>query len=231
VFAAIAKDDIPQETWFLMGRPHALDRGRDVLLSWTGTMFEYLMPALWMRLYPDTLLQRSLAAAVQSQRAYVEDRRIPWGISESAYFRMDEAGNYQYYAFGVPALALRRVDQDALVISPYSSFLALHIDPSAALQNLHNMDGKRWQGAYGFYEAIDFDPTRCRSWLRGHELVRCWMAHHQGMSLLSIANFLHEDVVQRWFHSHPRVQATELLLQEKPTAHPRPIRRGHTKAA
>ena len=231
VFVAIAKDDIPQDTWFLLGRPHALDQGRDVLLSWTGTMFEYLMPALWMRLYPDTLLQRSLAAAVQSQQAYVEDRRIPWGISESAHFRMDEAGNYQYYAFGVPALALRRVDQKAPVISPYSSFLALHVDPSAALQNLHKMDGKRWQGAYGFYEAIDFDSTRRRSWLRSYELVRCWMAHHQGMSLLSIANVLHDDVVQGWFHSHPRVQATELLLQEKPTAHPRPIRRGHTKAA
>ncbi|MGA7850145.1 MAG: glucoamylase family protein [Terriglobales bacterium] len=231
VFTAIAKNDIPQEIWFLMGRPHALDQGRDVLLSWTGTMFEYLMPALWMRIYPNTLLQRSLAAAVQSQQAYVAGRRIPWGISESAYFRMDEAGNYQYYAFGVPPLALRRLDQDAPVISPYSSFLALHVDPSAALRNLHNMRGKRWQGAYGFYEAIDFDPARCRSWLRRHEPVRCWMAHHQGMSLLSIANFLEDDVVQRWFHSHPRVQATELLLQEKPAAHPRPMRRGKTRAA
>jgi cyclic beta-1,2-glucan synthetase len=231
VFAAIAKNDIPQEIWFLMGRPHALDQGRDVLLSWTGTMFEYLMPALWMRIYPNTLLQRASASAVQSQQAYVASRRIPWGISESAYFRMDEAGNYQYYAWGVPALALRRADQEALVISPYSSFLALHVDPSAALANLHNMHVKQWQGAYGFYEAIDFDPSRCRSWLRRYEPVRCWFAHHQGMSLLSIANFLQDDVVQRWFHSHPRVQATELLLQEKPAAHPHPIRRGHTKAA
>lgn len=230
VFAAIAKDDIPQETWFLLGRPHALDQGRAVLLSWTGTMFEYLMPALWMRIYPNTLLQRSVAAAVQSQQAYVEGRPIPWGISESAYFRMDESGNYQYYAFGIPALALRRLDQDAPVISPYSTFLALHVDPSAALRNLHNMYGKQWLGAYGFYEAIDFDPSRCRSWLRRHEPVRCWFAHHQGMSLLSIANFLHDDVVQCWFHSHPRVQATELLLQEKPTAHPQ-IRRGNSKAA
>jgi hypothetical protein len=229
VFAAIAKDDIPQETWFLLGRPHAIDRGRALLLSWTGTMFEYLMPALWMRIYPNTLLERSARTAVKSQRDYATQKRIPWGISESAYFRMDEAGNYQYYAFGVPQLAVRKLDQEAPVISPYSSFLALHVDSVSALRNLHNMHDRRWLGTYGFYEAIDFDPKRRRSWLRGHEVVRCWMAHHQGMSLLSIANFLRDDVVQRWFHSHPRVQATELILQEKPAAHVRPVRR--TKAA
>jgi cyclic beta-1,2-glucan synthetase len=231
VFTAVAKDDIPQETWFLLGRPHALDQGRAVLLSWTGTMFEYLMPALWMRIYPNTLLERSTAAAVWSQRAYAAKRRIPWGISESAYFRTDESGNYQYFAFGVPQLAAHKLDEDAPVISPYSSFLALHVDPSSALRNLRNMQGRRWVGPYGFYEAIDFHPSRRRSWFRGYELVRCWMAHHQGMSLLSIANFLHDDVVQRWFHSHPRVQATELLLQEKAAAHPRLVRRNHRAKA
>jgi cyclic beta-1,2-glucan synthetase len=233
VFAAIAKDDIPQETWFLLGRAHTLDHGRAVLLSWSGTMFEYLMPALWMRIYPNTLLERAATAAVRSQRAYVADRGIPWGISESAYFRTDDSGNYQYYAFGVPQLAASKVDQEALVISPYSSFLALHVDPSDALRNLRTMQDKRWLGAYGFYEAIDFHPARRRSWLRRPEIVRSWMAHHQGMSLLSIANFLHDEVVQRWFHRHPRVQATELLLQEKPAAHFRPVRRGYnrTKAA
>jgi hypothetical protein len=231
VFAAIAKNDIPQETWFLLGRAHTLDQGRAVLLSWTGTMFEYLMPALWMRIYPNTLLERTSAAALRSQQAYVADRRIPWGISESAYFRTDEAGNYQYYAFGIPQLAARRLDKDAPVISPYSSFLALHVDSSAALRNLRKMQNKRWMGTYGFYEAIDFHAYRRRSWLRRFEVVRCWMAHHQGMSLLSIANLLHEDVVQRWFHSHPRVQATELLLQEKPAAHVRPVRRSPSKAA
>ncbi|HTA22943.1 MAG TPA: glucoamylase family protein [Terriglobales bacterium] len=229
VFTAIAKDDIPQETWFLLGRPHALDRGRAILLSWTGTMFEYLMPALWMRIYPNTLLERASVAAVKLQRDYAAERRIPWGISESAYFRTDESGNYQYYAFGVPQLAARKLDQDASVISPYSSFLALHVDSASALKNLRNMQNRRWLGPYGFYEAVDFDPKRRLSWLRGCELVRCWMAHHQGMSLLSIANFLHDDVVQRWFHSHPRVQATELLLQEKPATHVRTVRR--TKAA
>jgi len=229
VFAAIAKDDIPQETWFLLGRPHAMTRGRAVLLSWTGTMFEFLMPSLWMRVYPNTLLERASIAAVKAQRDYARQRRIPWGISESAYFRTDESGNYQYYAFGVPELAARKLDQDARVISPYSSFLALQVDATSALRNLRNMQDRRWLGPYGFYEAIDFDPKRRRSWLRGSELVRCWMAHHQGMSLLSIANFLDNDIVQRWFHSHPRVQATELVLQEKPATHVRPVRR--TRAA
>ena len=231
VFNAIAKDDIPQESWFLLGRPHTMNHGRAILLSWTGTMFEYLMPALWMRIYPNTLLERAAVAAVKAQRGYVAERRIPWGISESAYFRMDDSGNYQYHAFGVPQLAASKLDQDAPVISPYSSFLALHVDPAAALRNLLRMNDRRWLGTYGFYEAIDFDPKRCRSWFHRHELVRCWMAHHQGMSLLSIANLLHDDVVQRWFHSHPRVQATELLLQEKPATHGRPVRSGRGKAA
>jgi len=230
VFAAIAKDDIPQETWFLLGRPHALDHGHDVLLSWTGTMFEYLMPAIWMRTYPNTLLERATEAAVRSQRAYVAQRRIPWGISESSYSRTDEAGDYHYYAFGVPTLALSKVEPREPVISPYSTFLALHVDPTAAFENLYEMADRRWMGPYGFYEAVDFHPSR-RRWFRRSEPVRCWMAHHQGMCLLSIANFLQDDLLQRWFHSHPRVQATELLLQEKPTAHPRPLRRGRIRAA
>jgi hypothetical protein len=224
VFTAIAKDDIRQETWFLLGRPHALEHGHPVLLSWTGTMFEYLMPLLWMRTYPNTLLERSARAAVRSQQTYVENRGIPWGISESAYFRTDEAGNYQYYAFGVPKLALNKGELNALVISPYSSFLALHVCASDALKNLHRMSRDGWLGAYGFYEAADFTPARRRSRLHRYELVRCWMAHHQGMSLLSIANFLHDGVIQRWFHSDPRVQATELLLHEKPVAHGRATR-------
>jgi len=107
-FVAIAKDDIPQESWFLLGRSHTLDHGRPVLLSWSGTMFEYLMPAIWMRTHPNTLLERTVAAAVCAQQAYAEEKSIPWGISESAYFKMDEAGNYQYHAFGLPTLALRR---------------------------------------------------------------------------------------------------------------------------
>jgi cyclic beta-1,2-glucan glucanotransferase len=219
IFAAIAKDDIPQESWFLLGRAHTLDEGRPVLLSWTGTMFEYLMPGLWLRSYSNTLLERSRAAAVRSQQAYAAKRHVPWGISESAFYKFDEAGNYQYYAFGLPHLALRKREVKAPVISPYSTFLALNIDPVAALRNLRQMADMGWSAAYGFYEAADYAASRRWSWRPRYQLVRCWMAHHQGMSLLSMANFLHDNVVQRWFHSDRRVQATELLLHEKPVAH------------
>jgi hypothetical protein len=218
LFIAIAQDDILQESWFLLGRPLMLEEGIAGVLSWSGTMFEYLMPSLWMRTYPNTQLERAAVAAVRSQQAYAAHKRIPWGISESAYSRMDEIGNYQYHAFGVPQLAIHKLRDDGPVVSPYSTLLALESDPSAALQNLRKMQRMRAIGAYGFYEALDFNSARCRSRFRRFELVRCWMAHHQGMSLLSLANFLHGKVVQRWFHSHPRVQATELLLQEKPAA-------------
>jgi hypothetical protein len=215
VFTAVAKDDIPQESWFLLGRAHTTAQGHPVLLSWTGTMFEYLMPALWMRAHPNTLLGRTQSAVVEAQRAYTTSRGIPWGISESAYFATDAAGNYQYYAFGLPSLALRQHERGALVISPYSTFLALQVEPLAALKNLHKMERLGWLGEYGFYEAVDYSSPR-RSWRHRYDLVRCWMAHHHGMSLLAMANFLHNGVVTRWFHSDPRVQATELLLHEKP---------------
>ncbi|MBZ5630212.1 MAG: glycosyl transferase [Acidobacteriia bacterium] len=217
VFVGIAKEDIPQETWFRLGRAHALNDGRPVLLSWTGTTFEYLMPSLWMRTYPNTLLERSQAGAVRSQQAYAARKRIPWGISESAYASRDAVGHYQYRAFGVPPLALHKDEMDALVISPYSSLLALPVDTGASMRNLRRITQEGWLGMYGFYEAADYTALRSS---RRHscELVRCWMAHHQGMSMLGIANLLHDNVVQRWFHDSPRVQATELLLQEKPVA-------------
>ena len=219
-FVAIAKDDISQESWFQLGRPPFEADGVTGLLSWTGTMFEYLMPALWMRLYPNTLLERAAQVAVRTQRAYAAGKNVPWGISESASSKLDSAGNYHYFAFGVPELAISKPEQDGPVISPYSTFLALDVDSTSAIRNLRNMQRKNWLGGYGFYEALDFSAQRQSSSgqtkSRGVEPVRCWMAHHQGMSLLSMANFLHHDVVQNWFHSHPRVQATELLLQEKP---------------
>src|SRR5271165_1177799 len=214
-FVAIAKDDIPQESWFELGRPRLFQDGIEGLRSWTGTMFEYLMRALWMRLYPNTLLERAAEAAVRVQRAFAADKGVPWGISESASSNRDASGNYDYFAFGVPQLAIFKPEHDGPVISPYSTFLALDIASAEGLRNLRHMQRKGWLGAYGFYESLDFSPSR-RSQPNGCEVVRCWMAHHQGMSLLSIANFLDDEILQRWFHSHPRVQATELLLQEKP---------------
>ena len=217
-FVAIAKDDVPQESWFQLGRAHILDHGRPVLLSWTGTMFEYLMPVLWMRSYHGTLLERSRTAAVRAQQAFAAAKHIPWGISESSYFKRDDSGNYGYRAFGVPGLAVHidEDEKDALVVAPYATFLALHVDGAGALRNLRKMAAKKWVGSYGFYEAVDFTSSHVQSWRRRYEVVHCWMAHHQGMSLLSIANFLGDGTVQDWFHSSPRVQATELLLQEKP---------------
>jgi hypothetical protein len=217
-FVAIAKGEVPQESWFLLGRAPTTDSKTPGLLSWTGTMFEYLMPALWMRIYPNTLLERATTAAVRLQREYAAARRVPWGISESSSSRLDASGNYSYFAFGVPDLAIHKPEASdpGPVISPYSTFLALHVDPQNALRNLRQMQHKHWQGDYGFYEAVDFTPGQSRS--RGGEVVHCWMAHHQGMSFISIANFLEKEIVQRWFHSDPRVQATELLLQEKPAA-------------
>jgi hypothetical protein len=221
VFVAIAKEDVPQESWFLLGRPHTLDGGRPALLSWTGTMFEYLMPSLWMRSYPNTLLERSRVAAVRAHQAFGLHKGIPWGISESAYFKLDETGNYQYYAFGLAQLAMHKPEIDGLVISPYSTFLALGVDPTAALRNLRRMSEMGWFGSYGFYEAADYSSGRHRFWQERYQLVPCWMAHHQGMSLLALANFLNDNVVQKWFHAERRVQATELLLHEKPVSHVR----------
>jgi cyclic beta-1,2-glucan synthetase len=230
-FVAIAKEDIPQETWFQLGRSHTRERGIKVLLSWTGTMFEYLMPTVWMRTYPNTLLERSHSAAVRLHQAYTAGKGIPWGISESAYAKIDSAGNYQYHAFGLPWIALHKPEFKALVISPYSTLLALPIDAAGAMQNLRTMARQGWFGPYGFYEAADFTDSRALSWRRRYELVRCWMAHHQGMSLLSLANFLHDGVVQRWFHNDRRVQATELLLHEKPATQVRPLRKLYKTAA
>jgi hypothetical protein len=223
VFIAIAKEDIPQDCWFRLNRPFTRDRGRPVLLSWTGTMFEYLMPSIWMRTYPNTLLDRASVAAVQAQQAYAADKGIPWGISESACSKRNEAGDYHYEAFGVPNLAQKKSGSDPLIVSPYSTLLALNVDRKAALSNLHRMDALGWFGPYGFYEAGDYTNSRSRFHGPRCEIVRSWMVHHEGMSLLALANFLCDNVVQHWFHSDRRVQATELLLQEKPVSHMRPV--------
>jgi len=218
VFVGIAKDDIPQDCWFRLRRPVTTDHGRPVVLSWTGTMFEYLMPSIWMRSYRNTLLHRASVAAVRSQQEYAALKGVPWGISESACARRNEAGDYHYEAFGVPSLALKKHETDPLIISPYSTFLALNVDRKAALANLHRMDSLGWFGHYGFCESADYTVSRRRFGGRRFELVRSWMVHHQGMSFLSLANFLCDNIVQRWFHSDRRVQASELLLQEKPVS-------------
>lgn len=205
-FVAIAKGDIPQEAWFHLGRAHVLFEGERILLSWTGTMFEYLMPVLWMRHHGGTVLQNSSRGVIKAQREYARRKGIPWGISESAHVTPD--GGYGYGPFGIQELALKHSESDALVVSPYSSFLAVPIDPPAALKNLKQMEEFGWTGRYGFYEAIDYTHA-------GGEPVRSWMAHHQGMSLLAVCNLLFDQPFQHYFHAEPQVLATELLLHER----------------
>ena len=170
-------------------------------------MFEYMMPALWMRHHPDTIVDRSMRTAVHSQREYGRRRGVPWGISESAYLNGPN-GAYGYRAFGVPELALRRKDSRHLVISPYSTFLAAAVDPASAVENLRQMQEFGWLGRYGFYEAVNYTRS-------GAEPMRMWMAHHQGMSLLAIVNLLFDNPMRRYFHAEPQVLATELLLHER----------------
>jgi hypothetical protein len=175
-------------------------------------MFEYLMPALWMRAYPDTLVTRTLDSVVYIQRAYASEHgNIPWGVSECGYAQKDDAGHYHYLAFGIPPIALKWDAIAGPVISPYSTFLALTIDQTASMRNLERMAKLGWIGAYGFYEAADYQEST-------HEpkLVREWMAHHQGMSLLAVLNLIHENITQDWFHANANLKATELLLHEKP---------------
>ena len=231
-FLAVANDHIPQESWFQLGRSQTVDSGHATLISWTGTMFEYLLPAVWMRWYPETLLQRSMDAAVEIQREYGAEHRVPWGSSECAFGVQDENGVYGYRAFGVPALAVQQ-EEERTVVAPYATMLALDFNPEAALKNLRGMNKKGFLGRYGFYEAIDYsaDVRRRRE---PFAIVRQWMAHHQGMSLLAMANFLRNGVVRNWFHADARVQATELLLQERPMRRPAstpPKRRARKEAA
>jgi cyclic beta-1,2-glucan synthetase len=210
-FLAIARGDLSQQSWFKLARDHVYAYGRFLLLSWSGTMFEYLMPALWMRSYPGTLIARTQDAVVDVQRSFGRSAGIPWGISESGAARRDHAGHYHYQAFGVTSIALWFEASAGPVVSPYSTFLALSVDTRESLRNLRRMESYGWVGPFGFYEAADYMASR-----RSPELVREWMAHHQGMSLLAITNLLRDNVVQHWFHENPLVQATELLLHEIP---------------
>ncbi|UWZ83649.1 glucoamylase family protein [Occallatibacter riparius] len=210
-FLAIARGDIGQQSWFRLGRDFTFAFGTHVLMSWTGTMFEYLMPALWMRRYPNTLLSDTVTGAVRVQQAFARSLGLPWGISESGSSRKDDAGHYSYHAYGVPHLALSFEATAGPVVSPYSTFLALGVDLEESIRNLRRMASAGWVGAFGFYESVDYSTG-----IHNGEIVREWMAHHQGMSLLALLNCLCDDVVQHWFHSNALVQSAELLLHEVP---------------
>ena len=224
-FVAIAKGEVPQEHWFRLGRQLTPVNGRRALISWTGTMFEYLMPLLIMRDYSGTLLDEAYRGVVRRQIEYGHERGVPWGISEAAYNARDLNLNYQYGPFGVPGLGLKRGLIEDLVVAPYATMLAAEVDPRAALKNLRRLENDGALATYGFYESIDYTAERLP---QGHKsvLVRAFMAHHQGMSLVALTNVLLDDRFEKRFHADATVRATELLLQERvpadvPAVHPR----------
>jgi hypothetical protein len=213
-FVAIALGEVPQENWFALGRLLTSAGDAPTLLSWSGSMFEYLMPNLVMPVYANTLLAQTSRTVVQRQIAYGDQQGVPWGISESGYNAVDAALNYQYHAFGVPGLGLKRGLSADLVVAPYASALALMIMPEQACKNLQRLADTGLLGAYGMYEAMDYTPARLPRGQSG-AIVRSFMAHHQGMTLLSLAHVLLEQPMQKRFCSDPLFQATMLLLQER----------------
>jgi len=213
-FVAIAKGDVPALHWFRLGRAlTAVERGL-ALISWSGSMFEYLMPSLVMRPPPGSLLEKTCRQVVRRQISYGIERDVPWGVSESAYNVQDLEFTYQYSNFGVPGLGLKRGLADALIVAPYASALAAMIDPAAAAQNLRELAHIGAEGKFGFFESLDFTVERLPEDQKV-AVVRAYMAHHQGMTLASFANVLQDDELRRCFHEDPKVQATELLLQER----------------
>jgi len=214
-FIGIARGDLPQEHWFALGRLlTTVGKGGSTLISWSGSMFEYLMPLLLMPNYENTLLDRTYRAVVTRQIEYGRQRGVPWGISESGYNIIDASQNYQYRAFGVPGLGFKRGLSEDLVIAPYASVMGLMVHPSLTCMNLKEMESLGYSGAYGFYEAVDFTSSRIPPG-QDHAIVRSFMVHHQGMALLSLAYILLNRPMQRRFESDPSLKATLMLLQEK----------------
>jgi cyclic beta-1,2-glucan glucanotransferase len=213
-FVAIAQGQVPQESWFALGRQLTSSGDRPILVSWSGSMFEYLMPLLVMPTYDNTVLDETCKAAVERQISFGEQLGVPWGMSESGYNAVDASLNYQYRAFGVPGLGLKRGLAEDVVIAPYASALALMVAPDAACLNLQRLANQGLAGQFGLFEAIDYTPARLP---RGQTsaVVSSFMAHHQGMSLLGLDHQLLDRPMQKRFDSEPLFQATLLLLQER----------------
>jgi cellobiose phosphorylase len=218
---AIAKGEVPVEHWHAMARPLASSHGGRTLLSWSGTMFEYLMPLLFTRSFSNSLLDHACRDAVKQQIAYGHEKGVPWGVSEAAYSALDANQIYQYKAFGVPNLALKPGLEDDLVVSPYSTMLALVVDPETALDNLRRLVTFDLDGPMGFYESIDFSRENSRDGKPGI-VIYTYMAHHQGMSLLALDAALHHDVMRHRFHRDVRIRAVESLLFERMPTTPLP---------
>ena len=213
-FVAIAKGDVSARHWFRLGRGMTpVDRG-SALISWSGSMFEYLMPSLVMRAPMGSLLEQTNRMVVRRQMEYGAQLGVPWGISESAYNARDLELTYQYSNFGVPGLGLKRGLRENAVIAPYATALAAMVDAEAAARNFSRLRTAGGLGRYGWYEALDYTPSRVPEG-EGVAIVRAYMAHHQGMTLVAIADALLRGVMRTRFHADPIIQATELLLQER----------------
>ena len=213
-FTAIAQGKLPQESWFALGRQLTKVGNIPILLSWSGSMFEYLMPLLVMPTYENTLLNQTYHAIIQKQIEYGRKRGVPWGISESGYNMVDANLNYQYKAFGVPGTGFKRGLGEDLVISPYSTMMALMVDPEHACNNLEVLKAAGFEGKYGFYEAIDYTASRLQR-KQTHTIIRSFMAHHQGMGFLSLAYLLLNKPMQQRFILDTQVKSALLLLQER----------------
>ncbi|MGZ8293736.1 MAG: GH36-type glycosyl hydrolase domain-containing protein [Telluria sp.] len=213
-FVGIAQGQFPQEHWFALGRQLCIVGGEPLLLSWSGSMFEYLMPLLVMPTYHNTLLDQTYQAVINAQVDYARQRDVPWGISESGYNIVDASRSYQYRAFGVPGTGMKRGLADDLVIAPYATMMGLMVKPEAAVENLQRMAALGFMGKYGFYEAIDYTASRIPRG-KNFSIVKSFMAHHQGMGFLAISYLLHDRPMQRRFESDPQFQATLPVLQER----------------
>src|ERR1039457_2102393 len=213
-FVAIAKGEVPVKHWFRLGRSMTpVDRG-SALISWSGSMFEYLMPSLVMRAPAGSLLEQTNRLVVRRQIAYAAKLGLPWGVSESAYNARDLEFTYQYSDFGIPGLGLKRGLGENRVIAPYATALAAMVDPEAAAQNFSRLLLAGGLGHFGWYEALDYTPSRVPEG-ESVAIVRAYMAHHQGMTLVALADALHTGAMRARFHAEPMIQATELLLQER----------------
>jgi len=219
-YIAIARGDVDRRNWIRLGRKMTSVDGGKALISWTGTMFEYMMPLLIMRNYENTILDETYTNVVRLQKRYGKIRCIPWGISESGYSAFDYNLNYQYKAFGVPELGLKRGLASDMVVAPYATLLALCVEPEDAVENLKELSRLGMDAKWGYYEAIDFTPSRLERNVQCR-IVKSFMAHHQGMNLASLNNFFNSNILQKRFHSDPVIKSAELLLQER--IHAKPI--------
>jgi cellobiose phosphorylase len=216
-FLAIAKGDIPKRHWMALGRPLTLVRGMPAIVSWSGSMFEYLMPNLVMRVPPGSVMEYSCRAAVVSQIRYGRKHKIPWGISESQYFIFDNQANYQYGPFGVSRMRLQPSLKPVKVVAPYATLLALGTYPRKALINVQRLYRAGAGAQYGLYEALDYSSPDSNA-LSDHSTIKSFMTHHLGMSLAAINNLLNDNILQTRFHRDPMIRANEILLEERFTS-------------